>query len=391
MGAQVGSAHGCTLSLYPLKALFRALWMAPTFVLVSGLMPGCAREVRLTATTMQPAGLALRAFPEVFILRGHLDEEARIGRGLAEHLERFGHIKTHHLDEEELRTHLLRGPVPRAAAIVELQLDLSELMHHQFGAPVRTVCDSLSCYIVPSRNSQDMPVMRATLTVTVRDAVRMNVWHRVWLRAFERGGDSEEMRREVTLTLIQRARVLIDHRRMLVQVSLLAPDVPGVDEALSAAEKGDWAGSGVRLRAALRRHGRTIGRVRRAQLLHDIAQTQRLASEATDPGALLLASRTLAQARRLDPGNEVYREAARVIARDLKHATTIRRQWVAAGRNFRRAGPRKKPDPSFRSSPPPRSQRGGPKGIEGASGPLLPHGQYQRGRGIPLGSTRKAL
>lgn len=307
------------------------------FALGLALSSACGAPVQLSGSSLQAAGLPLRAFPHVFILRGHLPEEVRIGRGLGEHLERFGHVKAPQLSEEELRTMLEQGPLPLGAVLVEVRLDVRELSHHQFGSPMRTVCDSLDCYVMPSMSAQDVPVLRAILTLTVRDAATMAVRQQVRLRALELSASSDDMLHDATDTLIDRARVLVDHRRLAVQVPMLSEDVPGADDAIDAAEEGRWEEASKRFEALLSRADLSPGE--RARLLHDLAQTRRFAVDSAEPRAMRASQRAIDRALKLEPTNEALAETRLAVVRDLRNAELLQRQRAAAAHNFAMAAP----------------------------------------------------
>lgn len=295
------------------------------------LVAGCSAPIQLTATALQPAGLPLRSFPHVFIVGGQLPQERRIARGLAAHLERNGHVSAPVVAETALRQRLASTPLPVGSVIVELALSLREMAYRQ-SAPTRTVCDTLSCYVLPA-STQEMPVLQARLELTVRDGASLAVRQRVAVKALEAAANPRQLEREVTLTLIERLRVLVDQRRLVVSVDLVAPDLPGVGAAVDAAEDGDWQAARQQLQAiATRSSG--ADPATRAGLLHDLAQAHRFADEASEPQALKRALALMREAGVLQPGNRRYQRGVATLARDLQNAQMLQRQRVTAAHNF---------------------------------------------------------
>lgn len=298
--------------------------------LLWGLAQGCGSPVQLTATALQPAGLPLRSFPHVFIVRGHLPEEQKIARGLSAWLQRKGHVSAPVVEEAALEQRRARRGLPPGSVVVELALGVRELTYQQY-APSRTVCDSLSCYVLPS-TVEDLPVLKARLVLTVRDGETLAVRQEVVVRAIEAAESPRQLRREVTLTLVERLRLLVDQRRLLVRVDLLSPDFAGIDAAVDAAEDGDWAGALARLQA-IEKATRASDPEARAQLLHDLAQAHRFAAEASDPDALGRALRVMRAASALQPKERRYRAGIATLARDLQNAQVLQWQRAAAAHN----------------------------------------------------------
>lgn len=306
------------------------------WVVSACVMGGCGGAITAEALSVQPALLPLRAYPHVLLVPGPLEEDGQIARALTRHLKKSGHTRVQVIEERRLATHTQRGRIPRATVVVELLVGTHERVHAQYGHRERTTCDSLGCFDGAGGATQDVPVMRATLHVTVRDGRSMRVLQRVRLRALEASGSFEHLKRNAVLTLSRRLRASTEQIPEQIEVELLPLDLPQVEEAIDEALEGRWARARAVLEQALDDPAAdTLSARQQARLHYDIGQAARATGLAGDPEPVVVALQAYARARALDPGEPRYAHAHRRSERDAEAAARVRMQRVQAARNFR--------------------------------------------------------
>jgi len=304
--------------------------------MLAGALFGCGGAVTVEALAVQPALLPLRAYPSVLLVPGPLDEDAQVARALTRHLKQAGHTRVQVIDEARLKKHTARSHVPRGTVVVELLVATQERVHAQHGQRGQTTCDSLGCFNQNTSYAQDVPVMRATLQVTVRDGRSMRVVQRVRLRALEASGNFEHLKRNAVLTLSRRLRASTEQIPELIEVDLLPLDLPQVELAIEEAHEGRW----VRARAALEQAvddpaARALSREQQARLHFDLGQARRAMGLPGDPRPIDEARKAYAHARALDPHEPLYARGEARAKRDARLAALVRAQRVQAAQNFR--------------------------------------------------------
>lgn len=307
---------------------------------LSLLVWGCGGPLVTEAVVVEPAALPLRAYPQVLVVPGPLSADTRVARSLARMLQQRGHTRVRIIDAGALRERTRRRALPVSTVIVELMVSTDERLHLVLDPYPRTTCDSLGCYQSPAGGGQDLPMVRATLHVTVREGRSMRVVQRMRLRVQEISGDYDALQQHAVLGLIARLRGAVEQLPRLVELRLasgaIAVDVPGHAAALRAVADGDFGRARGRFaRVVARARGLSLSPPDRAALLCDYGQVLLADGAGADPAAARKALSMMARARALQPEVERYAEAERFARQAVDEAERVRSQRVAASRNFR--------------------------------------------------------
>ncbi len=316
---------------------------------------GCASGTVVGARVLRPAVVPLRAFPRVWVTRGHLLEEVTLSEALGAHLTELGGVEVSFVDLDSLEPARTAGRIPPATIVVITQIDFHESTDSRWTSRPETVCGSAGCYAGRRTYVYDVPTLRAVLTLTVHDGPTAQLRQRLRLKADEEGRDYDVMRHRATAALVDRLLPLVDQRVENVRVVLYGVDVPEVEAAVRTIARGEWTAGRRALEHAVRSDAvRALEPSERARVLYDLGQARRFdPSTLTDPERhFRAAEHALRAAIRLDPDRR-YRRALAELAAHREGVELVREQQDAAEHNFRVGQGVPEPPPGYLQSPPP--------------------------------------
>lgn len=294
----------------------------------------CAQTITLSGSSLEPATVPLRAFPQVFVLQGELDSERALAKALAQHLSEQGHTVTEVLDEAGLRARLRAGGGGRAMAIAELVLQSREVYHYGYDSSRKTLCDSLGCFAAPGSLRREMPSLSATLIISVRVGRSMELRQQATVKTVAFADTLSELRKLATHQLAERLGQLFDIQRLWSHVEFY--DETEAAEALDAAEDGEWRkATQLHLKAA---QVAGLSQETRARLLYNAGLCAAFIDEGVDLEVLLRAQEHMEQALMRVPGDARFRRGLRFVRSRLRVARALHAQRAAAHHNFTVAG-----------------------------------------------------
>lgn len=335
-------------------------------VLVALHCAACGHTLQLQANVIEPAGIPVRAFPNVWVERGELLAEQELATQLVTYLQATPRMNVRLVDGDQLAAARAGGTVTPATVVVIFRLHTRELSRVEWTTRPETVCDALGCFTVARSYNYDVPVIDGELRISVQDGQTSQELQRAVVRAREEGRDYEDMLPRLTTTLGERLHQLTEQRIARVQVTLLEVSNSTVERALSLAEAGQWSDARDLLERFVSSDGfSSLQRLERARVLYDLAQARRFgARDGESVLELLQRARESANAAfELDPESR-YARAVHEIDTAIKTRRMVDDQRAAAEHNFAIE--------AARTSTPPPISPSAPSGTEPATSTSTP-------------------
>lgn len=305
-------------------------WAVGAFVAMT--LAGCGSGMTVRGEVIQPAQVPVRAFPRILVTSAEDPESREIALAIARHLA-VGRSTVDRLDRSAIAELRARGQIDRTTVVLELRTTLTR--HER---PGWATSDPLNCGVagcVDSRRSvEDVPVVRAHVSILVAEGPSGRPLQRVELSEQESGSDVLAMRLRVLERLATRARALVDQQVESVPVTLYPLDMPEVRAALEAVREGRWAEGRQRLeRFVESKRFQTLPRDQRALVLYDLGQARRFDSTLPAERRFRDAARALRAAVRLVPQPR-YAQAIADLERHRQSRAMVREQQEAMAHNF---------------------------------------------------------
>ncbi len=307
------------------------------FVLLLALAcVACSHTLQLQAHVIEPAGIPVRAFPNVWIDRGELLAEQELAAQLVTYLQETPGLHVRLVDGDQLAAARAGGTVKPATVVVIFRLHTRELSRTEWTTRPETVCDALGCFTVARSYNYDVPVVDGELRISVQDGATSQELQRAVVRAREEGRNYEDMLPRLSASLGERLRQLTEQRVVRVEVTLLEVSHHRVERALELAETGQWTEARDVLEAmvAANEHA-AMTRTERARALYDLSQLRRFGAHEGEPVLPLLqrAREAAVAASELDTEAR-YLAAIREIDADIRTRRMVDDQRAAAAHNF---------------------------------------------------------
>jgi hypothetical protein len=330
------------------------------WLLLAGLLSlgGCASTNTVRGEVRYPAEMPVRAYPHIWVASGPLEHERTVRRAIAEHLRHSSRAKVRTVRADDLEPMRRQRRIPRATAVVLLDLKYEEKTRPEWTSHPETVCGPLGCYTSNHTHMYDVPVLEGRLKVTVYDGPTARVLQQKTLQARDEGRRYAAMRRRLARVFADRLRRLVDSRRERVAVELLQVEIPAVQQAIDAIERGQWRQGRRLLEQAVRSPAvRALPDKKRARVYYNLSQARRFDSSTMDDPQrhFRAAEKPLRTALKLHPAPR-YAEAIKGLKEHRQHLETLRRQQKAARHNYRLEREASKvppPPPGYEDSPPP--------------------------------------
>jgi hypothetical protein len=313
-------------------------WFALVWLLS---LVGCGGPRWLSASLPRPARLAVRAFPNVYVVATADIDAGSLAEALSERLQaqdgRPRSARVQRISPEQLMQRRASGALPSVSIVISVSVAYQEEYRPDFQARPLTVCGPGGCGFAARGRLPDLTMLRAEARFVVEDGPSGRRLDVVTLEARDEGADSLSMRFRALWALRQAMEGLVDDGRREVEVALQRVDDPRARAALASAEAGEWAASAGRYgqRVASADFARLPPRAR-AVWLFNLAQTARVAAYAVgaNPAAGLdAAAEHLRAAMALDP-QPLYARALADLTSQRREAARAAAQHDAAAHNF---------------------------------------------------------
>ncbi len=300
--------------------------------LVGGLA-GCSGALAVRGAIVQPARVPVRAFPRILVTADESPEADQLADAMARHLV-VGRSAVRRVAPDEVEAMRAAGRLRRATVVVHVSLTITRHERPEWMRRETLDCGPLGCIETRRPYVEDVPVLRATLSLTVRDAETGRLLQREAVEDEEAGMDVLGMRLRVLERVRAQTLALLDQRAEPVVVELHPVDAPPVRRALARIGEGEWAEG----RALLERFVRSaacdaLPTDQRAIVLSDLGQARRFDTRVSAGRRLAAAARALGAAVRLVPAPRFASALADLEAHRRSRAL-VREQQEAMAHNF---------------------------------------------------------
>jgi hypothetical protein len=323
---------------------------------------GCGGPLVVAARVVRPATLAVRAFPQIYVVSEDDPDSRTVADRLATHLaERPGpgsaRPQVRRTSRRRLAAWRASGDVARVSVVLLVEVTVEEDQRPDFNSRPSPVCGPGGCYLATRAFAADIPTLRARAQLRVEDGPTGRSLQQTSIDARDEGSDPLSMRGRAVLELAERAAALVDGGVRALEVALVEVDDAPTRRALALIERGQW-GRGATLLARIVSAPSFARRARgdRAAILFDLGQALRF-SGPEDAAAIPRLESALASLRaalRVDP-QALYAEALRDLERQKRDLALSTEQRAATAHNFALAqdAPPALPSvpPGYRDSP----------------------------------------
>jgi len=270
-------------------------------LVLGGLILGaCAGRLTVRSTLSVPPELALRVFPEVYLVADGDAASTSLARALATHLGTSPGLRVEMVGASQLRALLAAGRIGAAAAVVHVEAHLADSTVGGLVQRHEPVCGPWGCTYQRRTVLVDVPVVRARASLRVRTALGDRVLEQRTFTLEESGGDPLTLALRAQAQLERVATQTIDPALREVQVELLPSGQVPVTTALEALREGRVEVAVATLEGLVANDSFTdLSASDQATILFDLGQARRL-SAAVAPDT---------DARRLDRAEEALRRA----------------------------------------------------------------------------------
>ena len=300
-------------------------------------LTGCGGSAWARGYLVQPASVPVRAFPNVWVLRGESMLEDRIAERFAAHVGASGRTRVEMISRHQWEESRRAGKMRPATVVVMFRLGVDEEMHSRWATRPESICNAWGCYTVQRSYVYEVPTVTGKLVLIVYDAKSGRRLQRLTLRTMGKSTSRQRAREHVADTLARRAQALTSQRKRMIEVELIDVDLPQTRRALDLMRAGRWL-QGREVLEQLERGGRLVWlpAVKRARVYYNLGQARRFGRRRAEDElhGLRTAEQALRQAQRLDPQPR-YARAIHALSRQVHSAQIVLDQRTAAEHNLR--------------------------------------------------------
>lgn len=322
---------------------------------------GCGQTLTASATLVEPAAVPVRAYPEIWLAGGFLQEDEVALDEAALALETDGKHRVVRVEPSELEARRRAGEIPATAAVLMIDVRIEEDVRQDWDMrPVR-ICGPYGCTTQYEQVPTNVPWVRGSARLRVFEGPTARLLQRHVVRTDLYGGDPVVLRQRVAERLAKLVAEAVSVVERAVEVELLQVKDPGVEHALAQVRAGDWQAGRKGLEAAARSDSvRQLSAEDRARVFYDLGMARRFApSGGPTEQDFDAATRAFQHAARLDP-RPLYADALTDLKAHRAAQARLVAQREAAEHNFAldaQGGAMPPPPPSYlppgeRQSPP---------------------------------------
>lgn len=339
---------------------------------------GCGHSLTAQAKVLEPAAVPVRAYPEIWVAGGHLEEDEIVLTALASSLEEGGESRVRRVDPDQLEAQRRAARIPSTAVVVLVDVRVQEDVRTGWDRQPVRVCGAYGCETRYQQVTTNIPWVRGTAQLRVHDGPSARLLQRHVVRTDLYGGDPTVMREKVIAQLARRAVDAVSLVERTVEVELLkVKKLPAVEAALEAIRAGDWTTGRQRLEQAAREtQSPQLSADDRARVFYDLGLARRFAPgpDGYSEKAFDASARAFKQASRLDP-RPLYERGLQALEAHRQAHARLQEQRKAAAHNFaldRREGEVPPPPPSYLQPLLPETQSIPPPPAPGTEAPPSP-------------------